>query len=202
MRVQFLAAGDLVQLQTISLPDDRVFEDVEARIANLSRDVDDNGRPIDHIAVVEASRSAGAALSVYGIVAGRIEKIASTPHVGRPFRWRAVAGIADFDGDGQSDIAEVVTPHLAGILRFWTLRDGELVEIAEPLPGFSNHRIGEGFITSDVRICDGIAELFLPDLAWQRLVAVRLEDGGKNDLKRIVAHKTKMSPQDAAPDCP
>ena len=157
---------------TVTLPPNRVIEDVELRLADLTGD----GFP--EVVTVESSLSGGGELVIYGGIArGVLEKLAATPPIGRRNRWRAPAGIADFDGDGQLDIAEVVTPHLAGILKIWTLRDGALVEIAEPRAGFSNHKIGQAFITSTVRTCGGVTELVLPDLRWREFVAVRLVAG-------------------------
>ena len=56
-------------------------------------------------------------------------------------RWLNPAGIADYDGDGKPDIALVVTPHIAGELQFWTLRDGEFEQLAE-IGDVSNHVMG------------------------------------------------------------
>lgn len=97
----------------------------------------------------------------------RFEKLAATPYIGRPFRWLAPAGIADFDGDGVKDVAYVETPHIGGILRIWSFRDNQPREIASA-PGYSNHRIGENFITGGVRDCGNGPELVLPDAGWSR----------------------------------
>lgn len=161
----------------VELPADRVFEDVEARLF----DPWGAGRA-QAVAVVEASVAAGAMLAVYLPGAdGALERIA-TPPIGRRNRWLAPAGIADFDGDGTADIAYVEMPHIGGTLRFVTLYPGAagqggLVETASA-PGFSNHRIGEPFITSAVRDCgDGAPAVILPDFGWSGLMAVRLVDG-------------------------
>lgn len=154
----------------LALPEDRVFEDVAPRLA----DIVPGGRP--EIVVVESSRAAGAALAVYGFRGGRLERLAAAEPIGRPFRWLAPAGIADLDGDGVLEIAYVETPHIGGRLRVMGLRDGALAEIASA-PGFSNHRIGEDFITGGVRDCGAGPELVLPDFRWSETRVVRLEAG-------------------------
>ncbi len=168
--LEFLV-GDRV-VSRVVLPDSRVFEDITPRFARLS------GETGLQIVVVESEASSGAQLAVYEATSGpALVKRAATPHIGRRNRWLAPAAIADFDGDGVNDIAYVETPHLSGILKIVTLRDDALVPIATPRPGFSNHRIGQDFITSDVRNCDGVIELLLPDREWMTLMAARLEDG-------------------------
>lgn len=148
-----------------------MVEDVEIRIADLT----DDGVP--EVVVVESSVSGGAELVVYGgLEAESLIKIAFTPPIGRRNRWLAPAGIADFDGDGQNDIAYVETPHIGGILKIWTMRDGALVQIARA-PGVSNHRIGEDFISGGVRNCGDGAELVLAMADWSRLVRAWMADG-------------------------
>jgi len=160
---------------TYSLPPDRVFEDIDLRIARLGDD------PHDHRAnkavVVESRLDLGARLSVYGFDAKGIRLIAATPFIGQRNRWLAPAGIGDFDGDGFNDIAYVETPHLSGTLKVVTLRGDTLVPVAAPKSGFSNHRIGQDFITSGVRECHGTVELLLPDLSHRTLMAVRVRNG-------------------------
>ena len=177
----------------IVLPEDRVVEDVELRLADLT------GDGVPEVVLVESSWAGGASLVVYGgLERQTLERLAATPPIGRRNRWLAPVGIADFSGDGRNDVAYVETPHLGGTLRVWTLRDGELVQIAEQ-GGYSNHRIGEDFITGGPRQCGEGTELVLPDFGWTRLLAVRLE--GDNLSHRTISANTDPASVKAALNC-
>lgn len=160
---------------TLALPTHRVFEDLAPRCADINQD----GAP--DLVVVESDANAGAALTVYTIGGGagarRLTKLAATRPIGTRFRWLAPAGIADFNADGRPDIAYVDRPHLAKTLRFVTLLDDRLVEIAS-LPGVSNHRIGEPFISGGTRDCGEGPEVILADAAWRRILAISLTGSG------------------------
>jgi len=76
-------------------------------------------------------------------------------------------------------------------LKIVTLKGDELVPIVTPKAGFSNHAIGEDFITSGVRTCAGRVELLTPSAARSTLMAVRVENG------EIVADPTTYAPSRA-----
>jgi hypothetical protein len=124
--------------------------------------------------VVESSTTGGARLAVYGHDRGTLRAIAATPEIGRPNRWLAPAAIGDLDGNGTAEIAFVETPHLRGVLRIWTFAPGGLTEIAAAT-GFSNHRIGDDFISGGLRDCGTGPEIVTASLDWSRLLAARLE---------------------------
>ncbi len=147
---------------TITLPPHRVFEDVEARLADL----DGDGRA--EVVVVETDLALGASLAIYG-PRGRI---AATPFIGQPHRWLAPAGIADFDGDGTIEIAYVDRPHLVADLVFVRLEGDRLVETAR-LPGLTNHRIGDDFISGGLRDCATGPDLILASRDWSRILRVK-----------------------------
>ena len=155
--------------EELTLSPPLVFEDTAPRLFDMSWD----GAP-DASTVVAHDRR-GAALRVYDL-SGELGPHATTPFIGRSHRWLAPVGGADFDGDGRPDYAYVETPHIGGILRIWTLRDGTLVQIASRF-GLSNHRIGEDFISGGVRDCGAGPEIVTADARWREILVSRLEDG-------------------------
>ena len=105
--------------------------------------------------------SQGAALALYSAEG----KLAETPHIGTRFRWLAPIGATDLDGDGHVELAYIDRPHLAKTLRIWRYRDSVLTEIAA-LPGFTNHRIGEDFISGGLRDCGTGPEMIVASANW------------------------------------
>ncbi|MDA7966199.1 VCBS repeat-containing protein [Ruegeria sp.] len=159
--------------QFVRLPLDRVFEDLEPRLA----DVDSDGS--NEVIVVETSVHEGAQLAIYN---ARGEKIAATPHIGTRFRWLAPIGAADLDGDGNVEIAFIDRPHLAKTLRIWRYENGDLTEIAA-IPGLTNHKIGEDFISGGIWDCGARPRLILASADWSRIIAVIYAgDWTKRDL--------------------
>ena len=148
------------------LPQDRVFEDVAPRLA----DMDGDGAP--EVVVVETLASEGAQLAIYDATG----KIAATPHIGRTNRWLAPIGIADLDGDGFVEIAYIDRPHLAKTLRVWRFIDGALETVAD-LPGLTNHRIGERDIGGGIRNCGQGPEMITANADWNKVMATTLRDG-------------------------
>jgi hypothetical protein len=160
--LQMTLASGVLHVVTIRLPEYRVFEDITARVADL------DGDSRNEVVVVETDLAQGASLAVYGPDG----KIAATPFIGQPHRWLAPAGIADFDGDGRVEIAYVDRPHLLKDLVFVRLEGDRLVETLR-LPGLTNHRIGDDFISGGVRDCGAGPELILGSKDWTRVMMVK-----------------------------
>ncbi|WP_341860722.1 VCBS repeat-containing protein [Gymnodinialimonas sp. 57CJ19] len=164
--------------QSISLPPDLVFEDTTPRLA----DMDGDGTP--EIIVVQSHQRLGAQLAVYRFSDDGVglDLLSATPFIGRPNRWLSPIGIADLDGDGRTEIAYIDRPHLARTLRVWRyLPDhasaaGLLQEVAS-LPGLTNHRIGQDFISGGIRTCNGAPEMITANADWTLLIATRLSSG-------------------------
>ena len=149
----------------VTLPENRVFEDIAPRLS----DVDGDGR-LDAV-VVESDAQAGASLAIYMLEpSGQLKRIANDP-IGTRFRWLAPIGIADLDGDGHTEVAYIDRPHLAKTLRILRFVDSGFIEVATQT-GLTNHRIGEAFITSGLRQCEGAPiEILTVDASWSSIMA-------------------------------
>ncbi|MEO0484607.1 MAG: VCBS repeat-containing protein [Pseudomonadota bacterium] len=166
-----LASGARVGIRW---PDTIVFEDIAPRVVDVTGD----GAP--EVIVVESHDRRGARLAVYGLKDATLRLLAATDFIGTRFRWLAVVGAADLDGDGAIEIAYVDRPHLAKTLRVWRVvsldADTTMLENAGTLPGVTNHRIGEDYISGGIRDCGGAPEMIVADASWTRILAVTLAD--------------------------
>ncbi|MEM7440184.1 MAG: VCBS repeat-containing protein [Pseudomonadota bacterium] len=151
----------------VTLGPSAVFEEMEARLA----DIDQDGEA--EAIVVESNEDLGAALVIYDLEKDQITRTA-TPNIGTRYRWLAPIGGADFDGDGAMEVAFVDRPHLAKTLRIWRYTSGKLTQIAS-MRGVTNHKIGENFIASAIRNCDGLPEMVLTEATRRTIIAVRFE---------------------------
>lgn len=153
-----------------------VYEDTEPRIV----DVDGDGAP--ELLVVKSHEQFGAQFQILRLRDGQLESMVSNPFIGTRFRWLGIVGAADLDGDGFVEVAYVDRPHLAKTLRVWRVVpvDDESTRVEEiaTLAGVTNHRIGEEDIAGGIRDCGAGPEMIVADAAWQRILAVRFEDGG------------------------
>ena len=164
-------AGAVVQLD---LPNHQVFEDLIPRIADVNSDGQND------VVLVRSGSRTGAALTVYSLTQTRTDKqlteLAATPAIGTANRWLAPVGVADFNNDGVQDIAYVQTPHIGGILRVWSIMDGDFKEIMQSR-GYSNHSIGDTRVSTakikDINN-DGVMDIALPDQRRQKTVWITL----------------------------
>ncbi len=150
-----LPAGRVQEL-VYKLPLTRVFEDLVPRLVDLDAD----GR--DELVVVEADLLRGAAVVVLGLrsaakpgvsaasvgsesseplVQVELVELARSPYAGSSFLWLNPLGFGDFDGDGKTDVAAVVTPHIGGTLTLYRYQPPHLEPFAKAMD-VSNHRMG------------------------------------------------------------
>ena len=168
------------------LPDESVFEDLEPRVVNVDG--------MESILVVRSYPHAGAALALFGIVGSAIQPLAESRPIGQAFRWQNPVGAADFDGDGATEIASVVTPHLSGTLTLFR-RLGSILEPVAAVPGYANHFIGSTVLAmhavADID-GDGVVDIIVPSLDRRRLVAVSFVGGTAREV-RSVTHDSPIA---------
>lgn len=166
---------------TLMLDEDHVFEDRQPRLADL------DGDGSDEIVLVLTSLAKGASLAAYAVVGDTITLKAKTPFIGRPYRWLNPAGIADFDGNGQLDVAFVAMPHLAKRLELWTLSDRGFRQTGK-VKDISNHQNGSphtGMSAVADFDGDGIADLAIPDGSRRIIRVISLAGPVGREIDRI-----------------
>lgn len=161
------------QFISLTLDAQHVFEDIAPRLADL--DGDGN----NEIITIRSHQNKGGQIAVYGTTQAqpnRLSLVASTPYIGKSYRWLAPVGIADFNSDGAMDIAYVDRPHLAKILRVWSYTPTGLQQIAQQ-SGLTNHSIGHNFITGGVLDCKGQSSMITVNSDWSRVIKTHFAKG-------------------------
>ena len=175
-----------------------VFEDRMARLVDL----DKNGE--NEIVVVQSDMDRGAAIVIFAVHNQKLVKLAQSPPIGRSHRWLNPAAAADFDGDGNIELAWVETPHIGGILKIARLTgtgSKRRLDIIAELSGFSNHAIGSReqmlAVTFDWNQ-DGKKDIILPGSRRQNIRVVSLIKGQLKVIDEIAIGGEIASPLVAA----
>jgi hypothetical protein len=180
--------------QVYELPLHRVFEDRVPRLVDLDQD----GR--DEILLIESEALRGSSLVVLkAAIDGDLSEWARGPYAGSTFRWLNPVGVADFDGDGQLDIASVTTPHIGGTLTLHHVQPPDLVPFAKMMD-VSNHRMGalEQDLAVIVSSPDTRPTIIVPDMTRRALHALRWEAPGQwkelADLMPLAGRIERLTP--------
>ncbi|WP_417279450.1 FG-GAP repeat domain-containing protein [Celeribacter sp.] len=152
-----------------------VFEDTAPRLHDF------NGDGAPEVVTVVSGFVTGAWVQVWFLDdQDRLIPAKASAPIGQRHRWLAIAGIADFDGDGVDEITYVDRPHLKKelvLLPVDLTREGMLVPSAR-LSGLTNHHLGAAEIEGGVRDCRDEAPVILTaDAEWRQIVETRWQAG-------------------------
>jgi hypothetical protein len=175
---QLIATIDTGDTLRLALPADEVFEDLAPRLVNLN-----DQAPTQLLVIISSVRS-GARLGLVGVAAGQLAIVAQSAPIGTPNRWMNPVGVADLDGDGEAEIAAVITPHIGGVLTVYR-RDRERLVAIDSMTGFSNHVYGSAELGLSMPAqIGGQMHLLVPDVQRTAVRAIRLTDEGLVETQR------------------
>jgi hypothetical protein len=182
---------------SLKLPVHRVYEDLRVRLVDLDAD----GK--DEMVLIEADVERGAALVVLGLRSGQLVELARSAFVGLPFRWLNPVGFADFDADGRTDVAAIITPHIGGTLVLYHYRPPRLEPFARTMD-VSNHIMGdpELDLATIVTSPGQRPTIIVPDMTLRALHALRWVSDAQGqgmwkelaDLKPLPARAVRITP--------
>ena len=165
--------------------------EVESRIRPASGGVFEGVAPLwfdgpdgeELLAVTESMAGEGSRISVYN-PDGRL--VAAGSFIGEPQRWRHLLAAGPFGPEGQTELAAIRTPHLGGVVEFYSLDlEAGRLEVAATLPGYTSHRIyTRNLDTARAGDLDGDGrpELLVPNDSYTELGAVvRTPSGAQTD---------------------
>ncbi len=190
--------GDSVEASSITLVEtagtpaiDKIIDipegDVIEGIAPIWTDLDGNG--IREIIVTLSNAKEGARLVVFDDD-GNI--MASGPTTGNGYRWRHQIAIAPFGPNGEIEIADVLTPHIGGIVEFYHLNEDELT-VMSGLSGYSSHMFGSRDL--DMAVAgnfdnDTHFELLVPTQNFRELAVLEHNETGIHVLGHLLLEGT------------
>jgi hypothetical protein len=131
-----------------------------------------NGDGVREIIVTISDLEQGAQIVLYNEEG---EKLAAGPAIGNGYRWRHQIAVAPFGPNGEMELADVLTPHIGGVVEFYQWMGSELRIVAQ-VPGFTSHVIGSRNLDMAAAADfdgDGRVELLLPDQARTNLGGIR-----------------------------
>jgi len=168
---------------TFRLPRTEVFEDITPRLVDL------DGNGTTEVVTILSLQEEGASVAVFGLNGNAFVKIAQSRFIGRGNRWLNIAGIDNFTGRPNKEIAVIETPHLAGLFKLYSFSAGSS-QLTTPgaVPGFSNHGIGSRELRLSATALvdnDRQPDIILPSLDRSSIYIVSVKPNQLQLLARI-----------------
>lgn len=157
--------GQLVPMEAVELPDENVFEGLSPFWADV------NGDGEQEIVTTVSNGDVGAWVRVYDSGG---DVVADSDPIGQGLRWRHQIAAGPFGINGETQIADVRTPHIGGIAEFLELNRRGLVMNNAQL-GYTSHLINsrnlDQALAGDFN-GNGKPELVLTDQSRQFITSV------------------------------
>jgi hypothetical protein len=172
----------------LELPANQVFEDRLVRHADL------DGDKLEELIVIRTHLRTGAGIASFGFDNGQLKLEAASDTIGLSHRWLNIVGIEDFTGDGNLEIAAVITPHIGGTLTLYQQKGTRLIPIIEQW-GYSNHEYGSRELGMSAVLDinnDGIMDMAVPNENRHDLILFTVKDRAFQTLARI-KHKSSIN---------
>lgn len=178
--------GDAIESRQVSI----ISIDSGEVLATVAANEGDPGVVFEGIAPIwadldgDGERDMITTLSDAQIGARLVVNTASGPAIGRGFRWRHQIAVAPFGSQGELELADVLTPHISGVVEFFRF-DGDAVSRVASLSGFTSHGIGSRNL--DMAAAgdfdgDGRVELLVASLDMSELSAIRRVAGDASEV--------------------
>jgi len=115
--------------------------------------------------------------------------LAESLPIGKGFRWRHALDIASFGETGQRLLVDVQTPHIRGVVGFYSWdKEQKVLKTEATLPEYSTHDIGSRAMQMYTLVTDEQNEqvlLILPSQSKRELAALRFVSGVIHEEWRI-----------------
>ncbi|MDH5422837.1 MAG: hypothetical protein OEY55_13620, partial [Acidimicrobiia bacterium] len=101
--------------------------------------------------------------------------VAESDPIGQGGRWRHQIAVAPFGPEGEIELVAVRTPHIRGVVEYFSMRSGRLVLVAS-LEGYSSHTIRSRNLDMAVAFDadgDGQVELVVPNQRKDELAVLK-----------------------------
>lgn len=169
---------DNKQNHVLVLPEGEVFEDLAPRVVRLAANQD------QALLTIVSNRNNGSRLALVRLIDNELLISAQSQPIGTPMRWLNPVGVADLDGDGQAEIAAVITPHIGGRLKVYKESGDVLVEVAA-MAGFSNHVYRSDELSLSIAMpVGGKMRLLVPDFTRRFVRVIAMRDGALVEVGR------------------
>lgn len=165
-------------------------QDVFEGVSPLWADLDGDGT--QELVTTVSNGDVGAQVRLYS-AAG--ELIASSTPIGLGGRWRHQLAVGAFGINGETQLVDVLTPHIGGMVEFFDL-DGARLVVNNAQLGYTSHRIGS--FNLDMALAgdfdgDGKPELVLTDQDGGRIVGVVNTLSGVQEAWSLALDGTRLS---------